>query len=85
MMDAGQSLGNVLADLGNEPMPRYETPDRTVVKRTQEAHPKAQCRLDTYKAGALCDKTWDDYVVPANASQAKAVSCQKPRCWFANY
>jgi len=82
-MSAGQSLGDVLADLGNTPAPRYDTPDKTVVRTTLESHPNAQCRLDTYKAGTLCNKIWDDGVIPRNSSEAAKVACQKPKCWFA--
>ena len=48
---ASQTLGNVLADLGNEHRPKLSTPDLRVVPITYEDHPKAQCRFDTYMAG----------------------------------
>ena len=35
------------------PMPRAETPDTSVVSRTNQTHPAPQCRLDTYLAGLL--------------------------------
>lgn len=51
---AGQSLGNLLAVLMKEKVPNFETPDATVVKKTELSYPKTvQCRLDTYHAGAL--------------------------------
>lgn len=50
----GLSLGDLLASLMGEPAPKYETPDPTVVKKTLQSYPAtAQCRLDTYGAGAL--------------------------------
>ncbi len=62
---AGSSLANLLAALGGDPAPKFETPDATVVKKTNTAHPRAQCRLDTYFSGALCTKKWDMNVIPA--------------------
>jgi hypothetical protein len=53
---AAKVLGKVLSDLGREGAVDYTTPDKSVVMRTNDNHPKAQCRLDTYYQGALCDK-----------------------------
>jgi hypothetical protein len=78
----GLSLGAVLADLNDEPTPKYETPSKVVVKKTMEAHPPSQCRTDTYLAGALCNKNWDDSIIPSNKSEADKVSCAKPKCWY---
>jgi hypothetical protein len=78
----GLSLGSVLADLNDEPMPKYETPSKVVVTKTMEKHPPGQCRLDSYKAGTLCTKEWNDSVIPSSKSQETAVSCEKPRCWY---
>jgi hypothetical protein len=80
-LSAGQSLGNLLAVLNGNPMPKYETPDPSVVTSTQSAHPKAQCRLDSYLAGTLCTKTWDDKVIPADS---KSVCDTRPKCWYYN-
>jgi hypothetical protein len=79
LLDAGQSLGNLLAALAGNDMPKYNTPDTVVVRKTKSAHPRAQCRLDTYKAGAVCIKPWDDKVIPQDA---KAVCSNRPRCWY---
>jgi hypothetical protein len=46
------ALARVLAELNGEPVPALDTPDQTVVQTTYEGHPHAQCRLDTYHAGA---------------------------------
>lgn len=51
---AGKTLGSLLAVLNNQSVPRVDTPDPSQVSRTRNSHPKAQCRLDTYFAGALC-------------------------------
>jgi hypothetical protein len=53
---AAKVLGKVLSDLGKTGDVDYKTPDNNVVMRTYDGHPRAQCRLDTYFQGALCDK-----------------------------
>ncbi len=55
----GQSLATLLAALGYNGAPQFEKPDPKVVKVTNHEHPRAQCRLDTYLNGALCNKTLD--------------------------
>lgn len=61
---AGQSLANLLAALEGNSSPKYSTPDKSVVRSTNDAHPRAQCRLDTYLAGAACTKSFDLYFIP---------------------
>ena len=87
---ASQVLANVLADLGGEAMPKPETPDKTVQTRTEEDHPVAQCRLDTYLMGLACPVQGDmDHVDPKvnscfNYPTADSYdSGSRPRCWFA--
>jgi hypothetical protein len=51
---AGEHLGTLLSTMKNERTPDYETPDKSVVSRTELSYPKTvQCRLDTYQAGSL--------------------------------
>lgn len=64
---AGFSLAHLLAVLGGDPVPSFDNPDKTVVPKTSGNHPRAQCRLDTYFAGALCTKKFDLNVIPAKA------------------
>ncbi|MBF0315704.1 MAG: hypothetical protein HQK52_19950 [Oligoflexia bacterium] len=53
-LEGGLSLADLLSALGRQTTPRYETPDPTVVRETILSYPAtAQCRLDTYHAGAL--------------------------------
>lgn len=61
----GFSLASLLAALGGDPIPNFDTPDKTKVNQTNPEHPRAQCRLDTYFAGSLCTKKWDLNVIPA--------------------
>jgi len=62
--EGGMSLAHLLASLGGQPKPKFETPDPRVVTVTSTAHPQAQCRLDTYFAGALCTKAFDLNKIP---------------------
>ncbi len=62
---AGNSLATLLSALNNGGVPKSDTPDLNQVRQTQTAHPKAQCRLDTYFAGSLCGVEFDETVIPA--------------------
>jgi hypothetical protein len=42
-----------------DPAPSVATPDRSEVGVTDNMHPAAQCRLDTFVAGALCPTVFD--------------------------
>lgn len=53
-LEGGKSLGKLLALLNDEPVPNYETPDTTIVKKTQTSYPDTvQCRVDSYLNGEL--------------------------------
>jgi hypothetical protein len=53
-LGAGESTASLLALLSRERKPSYQTPDRTVVRRTNLSYPKTvQCRLDSYFNGTL--------------------------------
>lgn len=70
----GSSLANLLAALNSEPVPQFDTPDLRQVKTTDVAHPKGQCRLDTYFQGALCKVPFNDNLIPARNLQAGQTS-----------
>ncbi len=59
---AGKHLADLLGALGGTTA-SYETPDTTVVTATSHSHPRAQCRLDTYTAGALCTNDYEKAVI----------------------
>ena len=61
---AAQSLGNLLATMGHGELPSLETPDQSMVTMTEPGHPRAQCRLDTYSAGALCQASFRSELIP---------------------
>jgi hypothetical protein len=60
--------------------PEIDQPDTYKVKLTYQLHTPAQCRLDTYIAGILCDKIWDDKRIPL---EHNAVCRNRPTCWYA--
>jgi subtilisin-like proprotein convertase family protein len=65
---ASQSLANLLAAIGgSSSMPDFSTPDAAQVERTYEAHPAAQCRLDTYMNGATCVDQFDANFIPGKS------------------
>ena len=87
-MDAGLHLAKLLSFGGQV---SYTTPDKNVVSRTQDSHPQAQCRLDTYVAGALCQKSWQNSSIPKERIEQAQFSClyndnyltgMRPTCWF---
>lgn len=85
---AGKSLANLLGSLRSTAEVKFETPDTSVVDTTNHKHPAAQCRLDTYFQGSLCDKRISDEL---SNSDAKVGTCNRdqgytdgvrPLCWY---
>jgi hypothetical protein len=81
------SLTSYYAQLEKTPAPQISTPSREKVGATNRAHPKAQCRFDTYLAGALCsvnesiefgEKDWRQGACTSASEPAFA----RPACWF---
>ncbi len=85
---AGKSLGQLLGSLGGSSNVNFHTPDTKAVKTTNDAHPKAQCRLDTYFQGMLCDKSIDDNVSKDDAIPGTCIKKDgyargvRPLCWY---
>jgi hypothetical protein len=86
---ASRSISNMLATLEGNAYPSPDRKDPSVVLYTQDTHPVAQCRLDTYLAGVACNQVFPTDAYPKTQFQAYSVSCmppqkaQRPRCWFA--
>ena len=85
---AGQSLANLLGSLRGTSNIQFDTPDANVVSSMFNAHPAAQCRLDTYFQGAICDKRISDELDnkdplagTCNRSQGYTDGV-RPLCWF---
>jgi hypothetical protein len=84
---AGAELFRQMRKIATEP--RFDTPDPAQVHRTDDDHPAAQCRLDTYFQGALCVNTpatelSDTDPNPGTCTLQNGQSAGlRPRCWFA--
>ncbi|MBX9767982.1 MAG: hypothetical protein K2X47_11985 [Bdellovibrionales bacterium] len=84
---AGYSLATTLASLGAPTTAlSFTQKDPTVVTETFESHPQAQCRLDTYVAGALCQVSHE---IPFSVSSPIEGACldprqgaTRPKCWY---
>lgn len=85
---AGKSVANLFSDLSKLPETKFETPDATVVTKTNDNHPKAQCRLDTYFAGSICPI---DFRQDVSQTEEVKGTCHpslghkvgtRPLCWF---
>ena len=87
-MLGGKSLANLLSALGGTKA-GFQTPDKSIVKITDHAHPEGQCRLDTYVAGAICGQEFDATSIPGkdlgskrNSKDGESASskstCQRP-------
>jgi len=88
MSMAGKSVSDLFSSLSRLPEAKFDTPDSKIVSKTDDNHPKAQCRLDTYYQGSLCDINMNEDV-----SQKEEVkgTCHpslghkigtRPLCWF---
>lgn len=55
----------------------FDKPDTNKVASTSHRHPKGQCRLDTYMAGAACKKyaEWQHKQYPTNEQEMFKQSC----------
>jgi hypothetical protein len=85
---AGKSLAKLLADLGGSSTVAFNTPDKAVVIQTINSHPQAQCRLDTYFSGSLCDKAFSDDVSDTSPIDGTCIKKDghsvgtRPLCWY---
>jgi hypothetical protein len=85
---AGRSTGELMRLLGGSPPIDFTTPDPSQVSSTQDAHPAAQCRLDTYFNGSICqvDKSEPvsstDPTVGTCAEEKNYKTGYRPRCWY---
>lgn len=66
----------------------FSTPDQIQVETTYNGHPQAQCRLDTYFAGAVCNVPHDEDFSPDNALVGACAEEKgdklgvRPHCWY---
>jgi hypothetical protein len=90
-MLAGVSLSNLLTMLQLGLPVAVDSPSNGVVLDTIDGHPAAQCRLDTFIAGSLCNKIFDNARIPQGPKGMVRTSCThaggdeigfRPACWF---
>lgn len=85
---AGHSLGKLLGSLGGSSNINFNTPDKSAVRRTNDNHPQAQCRLDTYFNGVLCDKSFTEDVSESSPIPGTCIKRDgykmgtRPLCWY---
>lgn len=85
---ASLPLATLLAKLSEDPdMPSFSAKDATVVPVTYEAHPYAQCRLDTYFNGSLCKVSHNENFdnldeVKGSCHQSTHQEGTRALCWF---
>jgi hypothetical protein len=85
---AGASVAGMFEALNQSPPPKFDTPDKSVIKATYELHPDTQCRLDTFFQGALCEKSMNEDVSQTdeirgacNRKTGEKIGL-RPLCWF---
>jgi hypothetical protein len=85
---AGLIVSNITANVSQGELPMVETPDPTIVQKTTESHPKAQCRLDTYFQGSICEVSSYRSVSATNEIEGTCHPSTghelgtRPLCWF---
>jgi hypothetical protein len=86
--EAAMSVTALLGSLGGEPASHFDTPDPNVVATTNDEHPAAQCRLDTYFQASLCSKSYTIDMSPTDPAVGGCVLSQgytsgmRPFCWY---
>jgi len=85
---AAKSTADLLSSLRGNGATDFTKKDPSVVKKTNDRHPDAQCRLDTYFAAALCDKDMNDEVSAKDPNKGTCnrkdgdKSGLRSLCWF---
>jgi hypothetical protein len=85
---AAKVLAKILSGLDDRSTVHHSTPDLKVVTRTNDNHPGAQCRLDTYFQGALCDKSFSidvdnkDPIIGTCVKRDGHIDGVRPLCWY---
>lgn len=86
----GLTLARVLGSLGSSDPAKinFNVPDKNVVSATFEGHPEAQCRLDTYFAGSVCQIPASQAFGPKDSRTGACTASRqenkgaRPACWF---
>lgn len=85
----GGKLANILNSLADNPkIIDFNTPDKSEVTKSYDGHPNAQCRMDTYFAGAICNASFldpfsnDSPIVGSCAEEKGDKWGYRPHCWY---
>lgn len=80
-MFAAKSLADVISQVTQEyRAPEIDFKDGYKAPYTIKQHTSSQCRLETFIAGMLCDKPWNDKIIPTNKN-AVCINT-RPECWY---
>lgn len=83
---AGEVLSRYLARRGGWHDPDFRTPDPTVATKTRFAPATPQCRLDTYRAAALCNPDANLDAAPRTrwlcGHPVPHPEAVRPACWY---
>jgi hypothetical protein len=86
---AGQDLANLFHSFrSSSKKVSFDTPDPKKVFRTSGSHPAAQCRLDTYFQGALCEIDANEHMTFEDEQEGACVRMYgydigiRPTCWY---
>lgn len=98
--NASMAMATFLSSMQQTAQPEFDKKNIGVLSTTKQLHPEAQCRLDTYMEGALCDlgdtglsfekklleeKLTTDFLCSKNIEGEITKSEQRPTCWFNQY
>jgi hypothetical protein len=88
-LHTARQLGAILYDLEGlrGAQPSFDVPDSTIALETLDMHPSTQCRLDTFRAGALCSVPWAENLSFNDRSEGacnprRQPEQSRPTCWF---
>lgn len=87
---AGKSIAELITDINGYPYPvlDFDTPDPNVAGKTNNKHSMAQCRMDTFFNGALCDKHFTEDVSDTSPIPGTCIKKDgykvgpRPLCWY---
>lgn len=77
-------VADILRQLEDDPALGFNTPDPSQVDQTNEDHPKAQCRLDTYFNSGICTVPASVEFSPTDETVGACMTDPgvRPRCWY---
>lgn len=84
ILAGSQSLANYFAWIARSDFPSLILESERQVSRTLISHPKAQCRLDTFKRGQFCKAIEDEvsFDDPKLGYCPNEFKIKRPACWF---